>query len=154
MTNEVINYTKMKNVGYHSYDPLIARIHDFCEKAEHGVGSRASLRDSIDYLYEELHEYTKGFRLEDMEETIDGAGDVAFLAINLIYKTFRHYGLDSEDAEVYTYETLCRITEANMNKAQPDGKFRKVGRKVIKPEGWQPPRYDDMVGAIVNGENE
>lgn len=152
MTDKSINYKKMRNIGYHSYDALISRVHDFCEGAESPPPTRDMLRDSIDYLYEEIHEYTKALRMEDMPEAIDGAGDVLFLAVNMLYKTFRHYGLDSEDSEIYTYETLRRITNANMNKAQPDGTFRKVGRKVIKPDGWIPPHYEDMVDYICGKE--
>ena len=137
-----------------SYDNLIKAVHTFCEEAESTPPTREVLRDSIDYLYEEMHEYSKGLRMEDMAETIDGAGDVLFLAINMLYKTFRYYGVDSEQSEVYTHETLRRITEANMNKAQPDGKFRKVGRKVIKPAGWVAPQYNDMIESIINNDQD
>jgi len=40
---------------------------------------------------------------------------------------------------------MKRICNANLAKRQPDGTVKKVANKVVKPEGWTPPTYEDLL---------
>lgn len=105
------------------------------------------LDKTIDFLHEELDETKKAISEDDKAEIIDGFGDVAFVAINGIYKEFRIQGNNHEDAKNKTQEVMKRICEANLGKKQTDGTIKYVNGKVQKPEGWSPPVYKDLLVA-------
>jgi light-regulated signal transduction histidine kinase (bacteriophytochrome) len=103
------------------------------------------LNKTIDFLNEEVRETTEAIAAVDLPEVIDGFGDVAFVALNGIYKTFRFQGATHEQAKVAVVEVMDRICTANLGKKQADGTIKYVNGKVVKPEGWTPPTYSDMV---------
>lgn len=89
-----------------------------------------------------------------LEEILDGFGDVAFVALNGIYKTLRLLcDQNPADARVYTERVMKRICIANLNKRFEDGKFHhqgpndKIPGKIIKPDGWQEPVFNDMLNS-------
>jgi len=103
------------------------------------------LDKTIEFLNEEVHETKTAIAASDDAEIIDGFGDVAFIALNGIYKHFRISGNSHEDSCSAVTEVMRRICEANLGKKQPDGTIKYVSGKVQKPEGWRAPAYDDMV---------
>lgn len=95
-----------------------------------------------------IHEYEdtwddKSFVAEDI---MDGFGDVAFIALNGIYKTFRMLGVGHDVAKENITIVMNRICDANFTKLQEDGtvKYNKQG-KVQKPIGWKAPEYSDLI---------
>ena len=103
------------------------------------------LLKTIEFLEEEVGETTDAIHAQDMPEIIDGFGDVAFIALNGIYKAFRFSSRSHEEAREAVLEVMTRICDANLGKKQPDGTIAYNNGKVVKPEGWSPPFYDDMV---------
>lgn len=116
-------------------------------KLAEGVSGKALLEKTIDFLIEELNETKQAIAEDDMPEIIDGFGDVAFVALNGIYKAFRFHGRDHETAKEQAEEVMKRICTANLGKKQADGTIKYVNGKVQKPEGWTAPEYEDMVAA-------
>jgi NTP pyrophosphatase (non-canonical NTP hydrolase) len=103
------------------------------------------LNKTIEFLAEEIQETRDAIRENDREEIIDGFGDVAFIAINGIYKEFRSAGDAHEIAVKKVEDVLNRICDANLGKKQKDGSIKYVNGKVQKPEGWKPPQYKDLL---------
>lgn len=111
-----------------------------------------NLQQSVDFLFEETRETEcaivgYGLGVENLfEEVIDGFGDVAFVALNGIYKSFRYCLFSHEEAIAKTNEVMQRICTANLAKLQADGtvKYNEAG-KVVKPEGWKAPTYGDLL---------
>ena len=117
------------------------------KKLAEGVEGKALLEKTIEFLNEELNETKKAIEENDMPEIIDGFGDVAFVALNGIYKAFRFEGNSHEDARAKAFEVMKRICEANLGKKQSDGTVKYVNGKVQKPEGWTAPAYEDIIAA-------
>lgn len=103
------------------------------------------LKKTIEFLQEEVRETDDAIAAHDLPEIIDGFGDVAFIALNGIYKTFRIHGRTHAEAVAAVSEVMQRICNANLGKKHPDGTIKYTNGKVIKPEGWTAPRYEDMV---------
>lgn len=116
-------------------------------KLAEGVQGKTLLNKTIDFLSEELNETKSAIEANDLEEIIDGFGDVAFVALNGIYKTFRFQGASHEVAKAKAEEVMKRICEANLGKKQADGTILYVNGKVQKPAGWTAPAYKDLVAA-------
>lgn len=116
-------------------------------KLAEGVKGEVLLNRTIDFLNEEVSETKQAIAENDLPEIIDGFGDVAFVALNGIYKTFRLQGESHAQACSKTEEVMKRICEANLGKKQADGTIKYVNGKVQKPEGWTAPSYNDMVAA-------
>ncbi len=116
-------------------------------KLAEGVQSLVLLNKTIDFLNEEVSETKDAIAENDLAEIIDGFGDVAFVALNGIYKTFRFQGESHDQARIKTEEVMKRICEANLGKKQVDGTIKYVNGKVQKPEGWRAPSYADMISA-------
>jgi hypothetical protein len=100
---------------------------------------------TIDFLYEEIKETQVALNDNNKPEIIDGFGDVAFIALNGIYKEFCRQGDTHQVASQKVIEVMKRICEANLGKKHPDGNIKYVNGKVQKPEGWSPPRYEDLI---------
>lgn len=124
---------------------LINAFTEFAHDFEDGIGESYGIVKALDFCHEEIEETKEAFEARDFEEILDGFGDVAFVAINGIYKTLRHLGYNHEDANQNTIEVLTRISQANLAKRQADGSVKKVNGKVVKPEGWAAPTYGDVV---------
>jgi hypothetical protein len=114
-------------------------------KLAEGVAGKVLLCKTIDFLNEELSETKTAIEQNDLVEIIDGFGDVAFVALNGIYKTFRFQGESHQLARAKTEEVMKRICTANLGKKQSDGTIKYVNGKVQKPEGWTAPVYEDMI---------
>ncbi|MCC7260124.1 MAG: hypothetical protein IT567_03750 [Alphaproteobacteria bacterium] len=114
-------------------------------KLAEGVSEAVLLGKTLDFLHEEVEETKAAVAAHDLPEIIDGFGDVAFIALNGIYKTFRFEGRTHEEARAAVEEVMHRICNANLGKKQPDGTIKYINGKVVKPEGWSPPQYEDMV---------
>ncbi|QDF15472.1 MazG-like nucleotide pyrophosphohydrolase [Gordonia phage Mollymur] len=85
----------------------------------------------IRLLTEELHETIKAILAGDMVGTADGLTDLVYVTAG----SADEFGIDLD-------ATHAIVHAANMAKANPEtGKFDKDagGRKIVKPEGWQPP---------------
>jgi NTP pyrophosphatase (non-canonical NTP hydrolase) len=126
---------------------LIEKITKFCQELE--IPNFKDLNELIILtgvlLTEEVGETIDGIESGDDEELVDGFGDVAFLAINGIYKVFRERGFEHDVATQKTITVLDRISNANLSKLHSDGKARwDEAGKVIKPEGWAPPIHGDL----------
>ena len=111
------------------------------------VEGKALLNKTVEFLQEELTETKDAIAENDLAEIIDGFGDVAFVALNGIYKTFRIEGNNHEDALAKSREVIKRICEANLGKKQADGTIKYVNGKVQKPESWSAPEYEDILAA-------
>lgn len=103
------------------------------------------LTKTIDFLEEETNETRDAIIKNFRDEIIDGFGDIAFVAINGIYKEFRTAGDSHDIALKNTVLVLHRICSANLAKKHPDGSILYDNGKVQKPQGWQPPNYDDLL---------
>lgn len=110
-----------------------------------------AVKKSLDFLFEEVRETERAFVVFGLDDTpnfveyvLDGFGDVAFIAINGIYKTFRALGQDVDSAKANTYTVLNRIVAANWEKLH-NGEVVKVNGKVTKPKDWQEPTYGDLL---------
>ena len=106
----------------------------------------AILDKTIEFLHEEIRETKDALAINDKPEIIDGFGDVAFIALNGIYKAFCVHGDDHDVAMEKVTEVMKRICEANLGKKQSDGTIKYVNGKVQKPESWSPPEYQDLLG--------
>lgn len=108
------------------------------------------LAKAMSFLEEECAETRDAIELGDDAEILDGAGDVAFIALNMIYKWGRMHLGDHDEATMLISQVMDRICEANLAKRWPDGEVkRNEFGKVVKPDGWKPPTYDDIVGVDV-----
>lgn len=80
------------------------------------------------------------------EDVIDGFGDIAFLAINGIYKTFRYLGDNHTESTYKTLEVLNRICRANLAKRDESDLVEYDAKgKIVKPKGWEAPTYADLL---------
>lgn len=100
---------------------------------------------TLDFIHEESRETEEAIIDADREEIIDGFGDIAFIALNGIYKEFRTAGDDHETAKIKTVSVMHRICDANLSKKHPDGSIIYANGKVQKPEGWRAPTYGDLL---------
>jgi hypothetical protein len=103
------------------------------------------LSKAIEFIREEVRETEEAIDDDDREEIIDGFGDIAFIALNGIYKEFRTAGDDHETAKIKTVSVMNRICEANLSKKHPNGSIIYKNGKVQKPEGWRAPTYGDLL---------
>lgn len=80
-------------------------------------------------------------------EIVDGAMDVAFIALLQGYITFRKRGCSHLQAVIKTRTAFLGVCETNLAKTPPT----KAGEKITKPEGWQAPRIIDLLRDNGNG---
>ena len=91
----------------------------------------------LDLIEEEFGELQDAVMLEDKVEQLDALIDILVVTIGAI----RAAGWDGEGA-------WNEVMKTNFAKIDPDtGKVRKrEDGKVLKPEGWEPPRLAKYVG--------
>jgi len=101
------------------------------------------IQKTILFLEEEMDETYDAYFKKDRVELLDGALDVAVVALNLAYKLFRLYEFTHEEAELKVLESFNEVIESNMSKRSPDGSvsFDRNG-KVKKPETFKPVSLD------------
>lgn len=74
---------------------------------------------------------------DDLEKLADDCLDVAWVALGMAATIFGTENLR---------EAWSRLHKANVTDKQVGGVFQLDGSgKVIKPEGWTPPRYNDLI---------
>ena len=93
----------------------------------------------LDFLREEVGELEEATLADNKIEMVDGAADVAFVAITQIYHVFRYHGLNHNQAVVKTVTALTEVGKTNLMKNIPE----KEGDKITKPEDWQPPKLEE-----------
>jgi hypothetical protein len=108
------------------------------------LASELLMQKTIEFLHEELHETEKALLDKDNDKIVDGFADVAFVALNGIYKQFRICGLNHIQAHTHTVEVMNRVCDANNRKRQADGTVLFVNNKVQKPEGWVGPDHSNL----------
>lgn len=114
-------------------------------KLKENISKKELLEKTMDFLSEEVRETEEAISQDDTEEIIDGFGDVAFIALNGIYKTFRFRGNSHEVATQKVSEVMNRICDANLAKKQADGTIKYLNGKVQKPSEWRSPEYADLI---------
>lgn len=83
---------------------------------------------------------------KDAEEVLDGFLDTAFVSLAGAYKFFRLHGHNAAESQKRVNEAMLRVCNANLKKEHPtDGIVRNDVGKVQKPEGWQEPRFADLL---------
>lgn len=95
----------------------------------------------MQFLEEEFHELDSALFHHDDVEAIDGAMDVAFIAITQAYHVFRKRGFGHVDAVVRTRLAFIRVCETNIVKNPPV----RAGEKITKPEGWEAPKIKELL---------
>jgi predicted HAD superfamily Cof-like phosphohydrolase len=119
---------------------------EFCRILELKNSGEEVTKDTLLYacklLDEEVNETNTAVQENDLEEILDGFADVAFVAINGIYKSLRFIGYHDVEATQLTDEVFKRVCDANLAKLNPDGSvtYNEFG-KVQKPAGWKAPTY-------------
>lgn len=123
----------------------IDSITEFAKDAEGSEEQPFGLSHAVEMIDSEVTETEDAIKEGDNAATVDGFGDVAFLAINGIYKTFRNAGQDHETATESTEQVMDNIANANLAKRHDDGDFHKDEKgKVVKPEGWKAPDHSEL----------
>lgn len=117
----------------------------FCEfsyalELSQNESNQAFKNRRLDFLDEEVNELIEATNNHDVVEQVDGAADVAFVAITQIYHIFREAGFDHFQARVKTRQALWEVGQTNIVKNTPTGPFEKI----TKPEGWEPPKIADL----------
>ncbi len=135
---------------------LVRAAAQFCEALElaHEAPHIGILFKTLNLMHEESEETQEAVREHYQgnfcfDAILDGFGDTAFVALNGVYKTLRLMGYNHYDSIRLTSEVMDRICQANLAKLQPDGSvaYNEFG-KVMKPEGWNAPEYDDIVAIV------
>lgn len=90
---------------------------------------RVGLRVTL--IEEEWNELARAMRQKDMVEIADGLADL----LVVVYGTAAEYGIDID-------QIFAEVHRTNM--AKQGGPVREDG-KVMKPEGWQPPRIVEFL---------
>lgn len=102
----------------------------------------------MDYLEEEMQELREAMIQEDHTEIIDGAMDVAFIAIAQAYHLFRMLGHRHIAAVTETRSALLEVARTNMMKNPPT----EAGKKITKPEGWKAPNFEHLINPPQNND--
>lgn len=90
----------------------------------------------IKFLTEELNEIIDSVHDDDLEGVLDGLVDLVYVALG----TALTFGLDFHAA----WE---RVQQANMEKiaVRNTEQGGRHSTDVVKPEGWKPPRFKDLI---------
>ena len=73
-------------------------------------------------LSEEVRELKEAIKLKDDVEILDGAIDVAVIALNIAYKLFRMKGYNPTVATIKSKEAFKEVIDSNMSKLTKDGR--------------------------------
>lgn len=90
----------------------------------------------VDFLDEELNEICDAINDQNLEGILDGLVDLVYVALG----TALTFGFDF-------HEAWERVQRANMEKVAVKNTNGEGRHKtdVVKPEGWRPPRFSDLV---------
>lgn len=100
-------------------------------------------------LKEELSELEQAINNKDYHEIIDGACDVAVIALNTCYKMFRLLGLDHQDATERTQKAFNIVCDSNLSKICKDGTIIIKDGKVKKPTTFVAPDFSELLNGLV-----
>jgi NTP pyrophosphatase (non-canonical NTP hydrolase) len=98
-------------------------------------------------LAEEVRELNQAIDEKDPIETLDGAYDVAVIALNIPFKYFMSLGLSEDEAMRRTKEGFMRVVDSNLSKLDTTkfvAEFDPSG-KILKGGGFRPPVFDDLL---------
>lgn len=91
-------------------------------------------------MAEEVRELDAAIDAQDDIEIIDGACDVAFIALTQAYICFRRRGYSPLQAQGKVRAAMLEVCRTNLMKNAPT----EAGMKITKPAGWTPPRIDEL----------
>lgn len=98
-------------------------------------------------LAEEVRELNEAIDAKDDVEIVDGACDVAFIALTQAYITFRKFGCTHLQALWKTRAAFEEVCMTNLAKNPPS----EAGQKITKPAGWKKPRIADLFRHVGHG---
>lgn len=132
---------------------IIAKCTEFSRDLDNKTNdiNKGLLTRTENFIQEEVNETISAIKENDLAEIVDGFGDIAFLSLNGIYQTFIGHGCSHELSTRLVSEVMNRICNANLGKKQPDGSVKRNEHgKVVKPENWKAPTYDDIFQKYVD----
>lgn len=90
----------------------------------------------MEFIDEEVNEINRALNEKDMEGFLDGLVDLVYVTLGAALT----FGLDFDEA-------WARVQRANMEKVAVKNTAQEGRHKtdVVKPEGWKPPRFKDLV---------
>lgn len=98
-------------------------------------------------MTEEVRELNEAIDAKDDVEIVDGACDVAFIALTQAYITFRKFGCSHNQALWKVRAAFEEVCRTNLAKNPPS----EAGQKITKPDGWKPPRIADLFRHVGQG---
>lgn len=121
----------------------LSMVHSWHEKFGVPIGNspairRPELRAAL--IEEEARETCEAIRRGDLVEAIDGMCDVIYV----ICGTAIEFGLD-------LHPFFAEVHRTNMAK---DGGSTRSDGKILKPEGWQPPRIAELLAALQDAKEQ
>lgn len=110
---------------------IVDGVSRFCELLEglYNDSDYEFLSRRMDFLDEEVSELREAIKQQDDLEILDGAIDVAFVAIGQAYHLLRQKGHDHYAAKMRTRSAFIEVCRSNLTKALPTEK----GAKIKKP---------------------
>ncbi len=98
----------------------------------------------VAFMLEELLEYMQAQRRGDIEKALDALIDLMYVLLG----TAHLHGFNYQDGDHLPIfeEAWRRVHAANMAKIKGgEASARSASFDVVKPEGWRPPRFDDLL---------
>lgn len=128
---------------YKSYSDAVDLFCQFSKKLELLANDSTYdfMKRRMDFLHEEVKELQDAIEAKNDAEILDGAMDVAFLAITQAYHLLRMKGFEHHAAVMRVRWSMHEIGETNMVKNPP----KTPGDKITKPEGWAPPDLEKIL---------
>lgn len=100
-------------------------------------------------LKEELKELEQAIKDRNCVEILDGACDVAVIALNTCYKLFRLFNLNHDESLYRTEKAFEIVTDSNLSKIKLDGTVNVVDNKVKKPDTFKAPDFTKLLEDIL-----
>lgn len=112
-------------------------------------------RTTDNFLREEFNELLKACKEKDEIEILDGAADVAYIALNIINKWAAMQGLNKEARVSLVQEVIEEVACSNLSKIAENGMvvFNSEG-KVQKPKTYIAPDIKTIVDKVTNRQYE
>jgi hypothetical protein len=125
------------------YTDVVDGVCRFCELLE-GLVNESDydfLGRRMDFLHEEVLELSEGIAAKDDEAILDGAADVAFVAIGQMFHVLRKNGHNFYQAKTNVRSALMNVCDANLSKKLPKEK----GAKIEKPVSFKAPDHSKLL---------
>ncbi|MDA8700167.1 hypothetical protein N9N18_00240 [Euryarchaeota archaeon] len=123
-------------------NPLVESLLEFNEAFEipkldtPGLGSKEMIELRIKLLREEVEEYAEAALAGDMVEVLDALADIGYILAGTII----NHGMQN----IYD-DAFNEVHRSNMAKLVDGKVIRREDGKVLKPEGWQPPKLSQFL---------